>query len=235
MDGARLSGLLNKKFHCSGDQLFAITQEFDVTKTEYNYLENLYAYNISQNKSRKPYLKERLDEAKKELLKTEHFIKAEKITTSNFATTFFMDPWNVIVHQFLCLEHYKTHYQEIPKLLGISSEKFKNILTILEQLETIKFEEARVHILKDLYHLAEDASILEHYTKNLRQLMSARATIKPHQVYKNFSVVFCGNKHIKDDLLYEINQLIQKAEVKVRNAPKILDEVIYLAIDLQKI
>lgn len=234
LDGARLSGVLNKKFHCSSDQLFAIARQFDINQDEYEFLEALYHYNTSQNEQRLVFLRRKLEKAKRKLQQSEnHFHSNGKAYDP--ILRFYYDPWYMIVFRYLQAVHTEKNTEAMQKHLGLTEERLADILTDLENFQMIQLHGGR-YVVKNLnVQRPNDPRLMESYTQSMRQVMANRRSQDPSCSYINLSTVFCAPKDLRDDLLIRLNRVIRAAEVESGVSSRNPTEILNLSIELQSV
>ncbi len=217
-----LSRVFNSEAHLNSDQLDRLCEFFILSAEESEYIFLLVEWEKSSYHSRKTKLKQKIENLKSNFKDTGSFLKAEKVKPiiQENMSQYFLEPYAPVVHSFFAIEKFALNPNLIGVEIGLSPQKLKSILTLLEKLGLIVFDEEinRYKMTSDHLHLEKKSDINEAYQK-LTRLMSADFCSRligqeKHQYCVNF-----GTDPETYTLIYqEFNKFISKVEKLVRTS-----------------
>lgn len=138
MQATYLSKALNdKKTHLSEDDLFRICRWLDLKIGEIEFVLLLRSENMTNEKDRKEFLIQRIQDLKKKRVLSTDYTSAEIQELTN-EMSYLLDPISVLVHVALFVPKYKKDPLLLCSQLGIAQAKLKKSLEILSKCDYVQ-------------------------------------------------------------------------------------------------
>lgn len=217
-----LSRVYNGEAHLNSDQLYRLCDFFLLSTEESEFLFLLVEWEKSSYHIRKNKLKKKIDQIKQNQCSTGSFLHAKKIDPQNIEkmSQYFLEPYAPVVHSFFSIERFSKNPNLIANEIGLSPQKLKSVLILLENLNLIVFDQnlERYKMNSDHLHLEKNSSINDGYQK-LSRMMSADYSSRlisdeKHQYCVNFGT----DPETYKSIYHEFNLFISKVEKLVRTS-----------------
>lgn len=228
-----LTNVLKERAHLSSDQLFSLAQVVGFNPDETDYCLLLLEWERSANSMRQALLGERINNIRKEKLKSEAHLSKELIasTTENIAR-YFATPELTIISFFFLIDEFAKHPEKIASCLNISYELLSKYINELQELKIIAKVNGKIELLRQEFHLPKDsplskpALLLMHYRSLQHQQL-----LNDSDRY-NFSVTFTADERTREKIQREFLNFLERIEDYVKDAPS--EQVYQVHFDLFK-
>ncbi len=226
-----LTNVLKERAHLNSDQLYNVSKNLGLNSEEIRFSLLLLDWERSANEERRTNLKNEIEAIRKQKLKTETHLKAEKVDPSlEDLTRFYINPELQLVYAFLGIEKYAGDLKLIAERLGIAVEQVQEYVAELKDLGMVQVAHKGVEKTKKRLHLPKDSALcspqqmLMHYRalQHLQQL--------PGGEKYNFMVTFTADEETRERVQQEFMMFLGKIEQLVKEAPS--KEVYQMHFDL---
>lgn len=218
-----ISRVLKENAHLNQDQVYLAGKFLKLDQEELEYLFLLLEFNRSVVSDRKKELLGLIHNIQSKHQNTRRHLKAQIIEpqTGDKYTSYYLDPLAPLVHNYLSIPRYSKSPALIAPKLNITEGQLKNITSLLEGLEIIRWDDRSksFRILKDHLQLASDSPLCLPYQILFRiQTLLQIKKLSPDERF-NFAVTFTGNETARKALHEEFLKFLRKAESIVKEAP----------------
>lgn len=167
-----LSRCLNgDKAHLSEDHIYSLGRLLDLLPDEIDHLLLLRSYACTGDVHRKETLYARLDAARKSRLGSGEK-KEFRYEDLQAEAAYLFTPLAVIVHVALFIKEYRLNPRALCSLLGITADRLKEVLRILDQSDYIVIAD------KDPFQIVEVKSKYPHFGREHPLMRAHQATLK---------------------------------------------------------
>lgn len=224
-----LSRVFNSDAHLNSDQLYLACDYLGLDEEGRRYLQVLHELQRSSLPSKQAALKRQLEDIRRRNTNSEGYLSAKFVTNRlTDHTRYYTDPDILLVHMHLTIPHFQTNYRELIQKLRISDIQLTSILTYLENLEIIEFQDGKYHVLQDHLQLRQDADIMRASAKLLRLKGMQKYDDEAYQ----FSVVISANEQTRAQIKKKFLEFLRDVEELVKVSPS--EEVYQMSFDLLK-
>lgn len=231
-----LSKVLRHNAHLTDDQLFQVSQLFNLTIEEEEFLYLLWREARAGSDVLRRSLLAKIKAHRESKLKLQERLDASKtvLANANHASLqqYFLNPYMQLIHMALLIPRYAKNPALLKEILGLGDPSFADILQSLGQLKIIEISHSgQVSLLKEFVHLDDRReslmSNLNH--QNWRVLIMQKRSTQTHVNYQ-FSGALCGSHETLMSIREELRSIIAEHAKKLAHAPS---EMVYaLNIDL---
>jgi uncharacterized protein (TIGR02147 family) len=221
-----LSNVTKGKAHLSQDQLYGICKALSLSEAEHTYLSLLLEWERSGIASRKIFLKNSIDEIRKEKFKSENHLKAKKIKEDQKKyDRIYLNPELYLTYFFLGVERYRSNPEFILKSLNISREVLTAYINELIEMRLIVKDGGKILIGDQHFHLSQESDLCEPHQTLMHYLSVHHMSKLAKDDKYGFNVTFSANKNTKDAIHELFLDFIKKSEALVRDTEN--DDEVY--------
>ena len=211
-----LSKVLNKEGNLSHDQLFLAAEFLKLSAFETNFLENLYWVNVTQVASRKIKYDLAVENARKEILKSENSIKTDgEILHQLLIEKYYLDPYYQLIHIFLTIDSYSKNPQDIVKKLGLPQTKFENYLGDLSDWKIIEFKNGTYKVLKNNLHLPKDSDLNTTFRNSTRLASQNKMNVVEQDDFYSFTAIISCDEKTKEKIQKKFLEFLKNCQSEV--------------------
>ncbi len=229
-----LSKVINGSADLNADQLYVITEVFQLGVEEIKFMELLLERARTALPSRRKRLEEEILQIQMRHIDTKKQLRAENKTvgTEDSFSAYYLDPYNLVVHTFLSVPRFQKNTEAIRASLGLSPEHFARIIKNLEGLGIIEWvkKNQNYQVTKEHLQLAKDSPLLEAH----QSLMRALGFTQILKIQKNkkfsFQVTFSADDRTRVQIHEKFLEFLRAIEDSVRSAQP--EEVYQISFDL---
>jgi len=226
-----LTNVLKERAHLNADQFYSVAKAFALNRQETEYGLMLLEWERSSLEERKQALKQQIEIYRKEKLKTENHLQAQKVDASEEnMIRFYSNPELVLVHAFLGVPRYAQNLKLIADSLKIEMSKLEELLKELKDYGLIQVTAKGTEKTGRSLHLSKTSAIWRSH----QLLMQFRSLQRMQQLQEseryNFSVTFTADEKTREKIHREFLALLSKVEKLVKEAPS--EEVYQMHFDL---
>ncbi len=212
-----LSKVLNSSdHHLNEDHLYKIGKFLSFVYDEIDYLLLTRSYQITQDIERKRELERKISRIQKE-----HHLSVTASEVSSLIggddLTYMMDYFAIVVHASLWIKPIQKNPSLLIPLLGISSNKLKEILFLLEKLGSIEFD-------KKSFAIKTIKNIRPHFAKDHPLTRTHQLMMKTFMNQKSFSFSEDKKENIFATFTTDENGF-EKIKEKIKNFTKEIQEI----------
>jgi uncharacterized protein (TIGR02147 family) len=215
-----LTNVLKERAHLNTDQFYALSQAFSLKTDEINYGLLLLEWERSSHQDRKQILKSKIDEIRKEKLKTEAHIKATTVQSSTEdITRFYLNPELQLIHSFLGIEKYAKNLDLIAQSLHLSPERVEGLVKELNDLGYIQMTGKGITKTNKSIHLPKSSPLCrpQQLLMHHRALQHLQALAEKDRY--NFTVTFTADEPTREKIHREFLRFLSTIEPLVKEAP----------------
>jgi uncharacterized protein (TIGR02147 family) len=218
----------------STDQVYALAENFSLTKDEHDYLILLIECERTGLAKRKQFLERRIAAIQAEHRNTKKNLKAKfsEDSIADARAEYYLDPFMTIAHLFLTLPSYGGDSKKVAQRLKFSDFYSKKIFSALERIGIIEKLNTPgfYRVVEDHLHLSSESLLSTPYhalfrMASLQQLMK----ISPEERFA-FSVTFSADNETKKIIHEAFLKFLREIEPAVKAAP--IESVYQLNFDL---
>jgi len=217
-----LSKALNsEKTHLNEDHLFKVCQLLEFFPEETDFIFLLKAKSIATEPSRRNYLESKISRYRQERLRNATF---QEFNTRQLTQemNYLFDPLCTLVQVALFIPEYQSNPRKLCSVLGVSSEKLKQILNKLRDLDYIKIDDNGFSILEvkqNQIHYGTDHPLMRTQQNYLRN----KSTVHLNQISEEEKHSFMGTFSADDETFQNIKSrfrnFLKEAETLIAKAP----------------
>ncbi len=222
MHGPFFSGVLKQKNHLNQDQLYALCHYLGLKNEEVDFLSLCLAYMRSANTQRKKELKNKIVLIQKSRLKTDHYIEAETVNTSESVfLEYYSDPYFKLIHTFLQVSYYSRNSNQIAVDLNLHIDKLSHYLNRLVDFGFIEIQSSQIKVLKQNYHLPKDAYICQSHQLSLKNLSLNQSQKLAKEDFESICVSFSANQDVYNKIYEAFLEFLKLSQGYVKETSKI--------------
>ncbi len=188
-----LSKSLNDdRTHLSEDDLFRICEWLDLTTSDIEFVLLLRAANTTQDRNRKEFLLNKLQDLKKKRIISADFVDAQ-VQTLNHDMNYLLDPITVLIHIALFIPKYKKDPLQLCSQLGITQAKLKKSLQALSNCDFIilgKKQFEVVSVYSKSPHFGREHPLTRTHQTGLKSTLMSRLNQTAEEAKESFVVTF---------------------------------------------
>lgn len=210
-----LSRFLKGQANLSQNQVFKISQFFELPPNEYKFLRLLWNYSIAEDHRERTFFKKQILEFKNQMLSVSNKApSSHEIKDTVKHGEYYRSSVTAIIHIHLTLPKFRLQPKLILSRLGISPEKLESELNKLAELKLIKMKNGNIIHVEDTIHLPENSELSTQNHINWRlQCIHEMQTNSLAQSDYHLSAAFSCTEETK----FKIKQLLRDTVIKVRS------------------
>ena len=217
-----LSRVLNGSAHLNADQLARACEYFLLNDEETEFLLLLLDWEKSSYPSRKKRLFNKIEALRKTRNGTAAYLKAKilEIDYREKMSKYFLEPFAPVIHAFFSIDRFARNPKLIGIELGLSEQKLKQVLSLLETLGLIVYDDnlKKYTMTQEHLHLDKESDVNESYQKLTRIVSSEFCSRLSNQEKHQYCVSFGATPESYRAVHQEFNQFIAKVEKIVRGS-----------------
>ena len=223
--------VIKKRSHLNTDQLYQISEFFNLSSIEMEYLILLMEWERTGIKKREDHVKQQIDKIQKDMSEEiSHInVKENKFSTDDL-TRYYTSPDMQLIHMFLIIEKYQKDLNLVAKAMAIPFERVKKHTEELVKMKLVKQLGGMFIADNFKIHLPKDGPLTDAWL----DLMKQRAIIQQSRVdinnKHNFIVTFTSDKDTQDSIKREFSLFLKRVQELVTKRPN--DEVYQMQFDL---
>ncbi len=210
-----LSKILNdRKAHLSEDHLFSVSRILELPPEESDYLHLLRAYEVALDPKRKEALLSKIEDKRRE-----RKLNAEVVSysASNYALMmdYLCDPICTVVNISLHVDAIRKNPRALAPKLGISEQRLKQILKLLDQLEFIELAEDGFTVrkfLKSQMHFGRDHPLTRVHQNLLKTVLQSQLMRTPERDKHSVAVTFTSDEQGFARIKEEFDAFLKRVE-----------------------
>lgn len=218
----------------NADQVFVLSQEFELTDDQAEYFALLVEIERSGLEKRRQALQTRVKEIRRRNLRSQKTLAAETLDVNAPAMAeYFADPYHSLVHVYFSIAKYRKGMTRLAQTLGIASAHLMQIVRRLQDLGVVRYNEKldQVELLKPSVQTPADSQLVHAHQTLFRAMSIDRLVRCPINRKNTYSAVFSGDVSLQETLWAEFLQYLKKVE-KAAHEDRNESEVFYLQFDL---
>lgn len=228
---AYLSQVIKGHRDLSQDQLYMAMDYLDLKDHEKEFMQLSLEYERSGILTRKRELKKQLKMMQNKYSKTSEHIDVDEVDGHGHnLDSYFLDPYNMLIHMCLSVPKLKQSPKEIAHSLMIPLSKVQSSLTELERMGIITVDKGKIIIIKDGIHIPKESPLFPVWRMHLNQLAQQRVQVLAENKCYNFQATFGANQEVLDEIRSEFHKFIKKVQRLATDAKE--EEVLHLSFDL---
>ena len=214
------SNVLKGRGDFSGDQLFLVCNALKIEEVEADYLALLLEWERSAVVTRKQALKKRIDEIRRDRLRTHRHLKAKPVTLETLdEAAYYLDPFIKIIHVYLDLPTYAREPERIRNELGLSAERLELAIRSLEKLGMVEQDSSGVYkVLIKNRHLPQSSPVCLPHQALLRLKSAEQLSRLPEEKRQHVSVTFSTSSSVAEKIHEEFLRFLSSAETLVKSS-----------------
>ncbi|MBX3019852.1 MAG: TIGR02147 family protein [Bdellovibrionaceae bacterium] len=226
-----LTNVFKERAHLSADQSFAIGHEIGLADEELDYLLLLLEWERSGSGPRKQKLKAKLENIRREKLKSKAHLQKEIVQAQDgHETRFFLNPYYKVINAFLGVERYAKDPGLLATALNLSPRQVDQWLKDLVEMGFVRKTPQGFEKLKRNFHLPKESPLCLPHQNLLAQISTRQQHGLPDDEKFNFAVTFSADAETREKIQREFLSFLKKIEGLVKDAPA--QEVYGLSFDL---
>jgi len=229
-----MSKIMNGHGQLNTDQVYTLSDFFNLTKEEHDYIILLIEHERTGLAKRKRFLEKKIASIQAEHRSTKKALQAKfsEGREANLNAEYYLDPFMTVAHIFLTLPRYAGDTKKVAQKLNFSEAYSKKIFSTLEQIGLIeKLNKPDCYrVVEDHLHLASDSWLTTPYHALFR-MTSVQHLMKlsPEERFA-FSVTFSADPNTRKFVHEAFLKFLREIEPAVKAAPS--EDVYQLNFDL---
>lgn len=227
-----LSKVLNGPGHLNPDQLFSCGEYLKLRIQEIEHLLALREREIAQNSTRATLLTAKINEIRREKLKTDSAIETvPEAAIENRKWEYFTDVDLQLVHLFLTVPYYAENPNEICERIGIGQSRLDSILLKLQDWQLIDYSSGIYKAKDPQLHLSQDSPAFLAFgiLNRLKTIEKIRDVKFDKSEDSFFSASFSAKTSFQRKLRKKIQELLKETQGEVIKSKS--EQVYQLNID----
>lgn len=226
-----LSKVMNGSADLNSDQLYLLSQFFQLKEEEAEYLELLLEYSRAQLKEKKDHLKRKIQKIQALHLDIKKHVDAKNITPEdNHFSDYYLNHYMQVIHVALNIRRYQDP-EKLALALNISKAFVLSILQKLEELSLVEFKNGKYKVTSRSIHLPKDSSLIKPHQALVRLRSLEQFQVKSHDPGNySFSVTFSGDEQIRKRIQEEFLAFLKTSQKIVASGGT--EEVYQMNFDL---
>ncbi len=232
-----LSKVLNGGGQLNADQLFSACEFLKLNSEQIDFILLLREMELAQNSKRKKSLHDKINQIRKQQLKTVANIKTASFQLSQEALWEYHTDFDLqLTHVFLTIPKFAKNPKEIGPILGIDNERITTSILKLENWGLLKSHNGPIELTPVNTHLSDDSPVIHSYRlmSRLRAIEYLRKNMTFNSSESNYSlsVLFSSDSRFQRKLRQKLLELVKETHTYVSQANP--EDVYLFNIDLLK-
>lgn len=219
MPKSYLSKVIHGTADLNADQLYLVSQFFELSEDEQCYLEQLLDYARCSLEERRKILLKRIRSVQNERLDARHHLKANLAKTDNsIANEYYLDPLVQVVHICLAVPRFQSEIKVLASALHIPLTRVIGAISVLERLGIVERKNSKYKVVVDSLHLPTDSALYHSWLFQLRSMALQRQHYMRDKNNYEFSVVFSADEDVQQSIRRRFLEFVKATQKECGSA-----------------